>query len=82
MRFYNNERRANILLKQFQSDTEVKIGEYNSIENKLMFESGERLKWVNRISITIGEIINLHEFVCFVDWPITTKRSNRSDYRA
>lgn len=47
VRFYNNERRANILLKQFQSDKEVKIGEFNSIENKLMFESGNPMKWVN-----------------------------------
>lgn len=47
VRFYNNERRANILLKQFQSHREVKIGEFNSMENKLMFESGEPLKWVN-----------------------------------
>lgn len=46
VRFYNNERRANILLKQFQSDKEIKIGEFNSIEEKLMFESGEPLKWV------------------------------------
>lgn len=46
VRFYNNERRANILLKQFQVDKEVKIGEFNSIENKLMFESGKPLKWV------------------------------------
>lgn len=48
MRFYNNERRANILLKQFQGDQETKIGEYNSIENKLMFESGGPLKWVKK----------------------------------
>ncbi|XP_031640680.1 gamma-aminobutyric acid type B receptor subunit 2 isoform X1 [Contarinia nasturtii] len=48
VRFYNNERRANILLKQFQFDKEVKIGEFNSIENKLMFESGEPLKWIGR----------------------------------
>lgn len=47
VRFYNNERRANILLKQFQVDREAKIGEYNSMENKLMFESGEPLKWVS-----------------------------------
>lgn len=46
VRFYNNERRANILLKQFQHDKEVKIGEFNSIENKLMFETGYPLKWV------------------------------------
>lgn len=49
VRFYNNERRANILLKQFQSDEEVKIGEFNSIENKLMFESGDPLRWVSFI---------------------------------
>lgn len=47
VRFYNNERRANILLKQFQADKEIKIGEFNSIENKLMFESGEPMKWVS-----------------------------------
>lgn len=47
VRFYNNERRANILVKQFQGNKEIKIGEYNSIENRLMFESGEPLKWVS-----------------------------------
>lgn len=47
VRFYNNERRANILLKQFQAHREVKIGEFNSMENKLMFESGEKMKWVS-----------------------------------
>lgn len=48
VRFYNNERRANILLKQFQIDRETKIGEFNSIENKLMFETGDPLRWVGR----------------------------------
>lgn len=52
VRFYNNERRANILLKQFQVVREAKIGEYNSMENKLMFESGEPLKWVS-LSINV-----------------------------
>lgn len=49
VRFYNNERRANILVKQFQVNKEIKIGEYNSIENRLMFESGEPLKWVSKM---------------------------------
>lgn len=49
VRFYNNERRANILLKQFQAHREVKIGEFNSMENKLMFESGEKMKWVSSV---------------------------------
>lgn len=48
VRFYNNERRANILLKQFQMDREIKIGEFNSLENKLMFGTGEPLRWVGR----------------------------------
>lgn len=48
VRFYNNERRANILLKQFQTDRETKIGEFNSIENKLIFEAGDPLRWVGR----------------------------------
>ena len=47
VRFYNNERRANILLKQFQAGAEEKIGEYNSIRGRLEFDPTKGLKWVS-----------------------------------
>lgn len=47
VRFYNNERRANILLKQFQYGNEEKIGEFNSIQGRLDFTPGKPLKWVS-----------------------------------
>lgn len=48
VRFYNNERKASILLKQFQNGEEVKIGEYSSLNNRLDLSLGEALKWVGR----------------------------------
>lgn len=47
VRFYNNERKANILLKQFQSEKEVKIGEYNSLHGRLDLALGKAIKWVS-----------------------------------
>lgn len=35
-------------MKQFQLDHEVKIGEYNSIEKKLLFDSGNGIRWIGR----------------------------------
>lgn len=49
VRFYNNERRANILLKQFQHGEEVKIGEYNSLQDQLDFTRAQPIKWVRKI---------------------------------
>lgn len=37
-----------MLIKQFQADHEVKIGEYNSLENRLLFENGGPWRWVGR----------------------------------
>lgn len=48
VRFYNNERKASILLKQFQAGAEVKIGEYNSMHGHLDLSLGEALRWVGR----------------------------------
>lgn len=48
VRFYNNERKASILLKQFQNGEEVKIGEYSSLNSHLDLSLGEALKWVGR----------------------------------
>ncbi|KAL5235333.1 hypothetical protein ACI65C_002742 [Semiaphis heraclei] len=45
VRFYNNERKASILLKQFQGDKEVKIGEYNGVTGTLDLSVGEEVKW-------------------------------------
>lgn len=46
MRFYNNERKAGILLKQFQTGKEAKIGEYSSLNSHLDLSLGKSLKWV------------------------------------
>ncbi|XP_062558274.1 gamma-aminobutyric acid type B receptor subunit 2 [Armigeres subalbatus] len=48
VRFYNNERKASFLLKQFQNSEEVKIGEYNSLTNRLDLTLGHPMKWVGR----------------------------------
>lgn len=48
VRFYNNERKASFLLKQFQNNEEVKIGEYSSLTNRLDLTLGKPLKWVGR----------------------------------
>lgn len=48
VRFYNNERKANFLLKQFQNGTEVKVGEYSSLHNRLDLTLGEPMKWVGK----------------------------------
>uniref|UniRef100_A0A6B2EBK5 Gamma-aminobutyric acid type B receptor subunit 2 n=1 Tax=Phlebotomus kandelakii TaxID=1109342 RepID=A0A6B2EBK5_9DIPT len=48
VRFYNNERKASILLKQFQSGAEVKIGEYNSMHGHLDMSLGEAMKWAGK----------------------------------
>lgn len=49
VRFYNNERKASFLLKQFQTGKEVKIGEYNSMISHLDLTIGEKMKWVGRL---------------------------------
>ncbi|XP_058467676.1 gamma-aminobutyric acid type B receptor subunit 2 [Malaya genurostris] len=48
VRFYNNERKASFLLKQFQNGEEVKIGEYSSLTNRLDLSLGHPMKWVGR----------------------------------
>ncbi|XP_017886099.1 gamma-aminobutyric acid type B receptor subunit 2 [Ceratina calcarata] len=48
VRFYGNGRKACILLKQFQGDREVKIGEYNGVTNVLNLDKGEPLVWWGR----------------------------------
>ncbi|XP_011298633.1 gamma-aminobutyric acid type B receptor subunit 2 [Fopius arisanus] len=48
VRFYDNERKAYILLKQFQSGKEVKIGEYDGITGSLDFSRGQSLIWRGR----------------------------------
>ncbi|XP_003492891.1 gamma-aminobutyric acid type B receptor subunit 2 isoform X1 [Bombus vosnesenskii] len=45
VRFYDNERRAYILLKQFQRDREVKVGEFNGMTGVLNLSKGEPLVW-------------------------------------
>ncbi|EZA52652.1 Gamma-aminobutyric acid type B receptor subunit [Ooceraea biroi] len=48
VRFYDNERKAYILLKQFQEDKEVNVGEYDSITGVLDLTRGEALLWNGR----------------------------------
>uniref|UniRef100_A0A182T5L0 Gamma-aminobutyric acid type B receptor subunit 2 n=1 Tax=Anopheles maculatus TaxID=74869 RepID=A0A182T5L0_9DIPT len=48
VRFYNNERKASFLLKQFQNGAEVKIGEYSSLTGRLDLSLGHPMKWVGR----------------------------------
>ncbi|XP_055905099.1 gamma-aminobutyric acid type B receptor subunit 2 isoform X1 [Eupeodes corollae] len=45
VRFYNNERKANILIKQFQFGEEQKIGEYHSQLNHLDLTLGKSVRW-------------------------------------
>lgn len=80
VRFYNNERRANILLKQFQFGTEEKIGEYNSIHNRLDFAPGKPLKWVMNRQTKRGNI-SATKPLQIVDWSFTSKRSHIKNYR-
>ncbi|XP_072946009.1 uncharacterized protein GABA-B-R2 [Epargyreus clarus] len=50
VRFYDNERKASILLKQFQGDSvgEVKVGEYCAERDRLDLSSGQAFKWVGK----------------------------------
>ncbi|XP_049881941.1 gamma-aminobutyric acid type B receptor subunit 2 [Pectinophora gossypiella] len=50
VRFYDNERKASILLKQFQGDEvgEVKVGEYCAERDHLDLTIGEPFKWVGK----------------------------------
>lgn len=48
MRFYNNERKANILISQFQLGVVEKIGEYHSQLSHLDLTMGKPVKWVSK----------------------------------
>ncbi|VVC87570.1 unnamed protein product, partial [Leptidea sinapis] len=50
VRFYDNERKASILLKQFQGDLvgEVKVGEYCAERDHLDLSSWEPFKWIGK----------------------------------
>ncbi|KAG6465255.1 hypothetical protein O3G_MSEX015026, partial [Manduca sexta] len=50
VRFYDNERKASILLKQFQGDEvgEVKVGEYCAERDHLDLASGDTFKWIGK----------------------------------
>lgn len=47
VRFYNNERKANILINQFQLGQVEKIGEYHSQLNHLDLTLGKPVRWVS-----------------------------------
>ncbi|KAJ9600358.1 hypothetical protein L9F63_009348, partial [Diploptera punctata] len=48
VRFYDNERKASILLKQFQNGSEVKIGEFNGVTEQLDLTRGHAIRWHGR----------------------------------
>ncbi|KAF5284264.1 hypothetical protein FQR65_LT00265 [Abscondita terminalis] len=48
VRFYDNERKASILLKQFQGGFEVKVGEYSAATQHLDLTLGSPMKWIGR----------------------------------
>ncbi|XP_043269950.1 gamma-aminobutyric acid type B receptor subunit 2 isoform X2 [Venturia canescens] len=48
VRFYDNERKAYILLKQFQRGSEVKVGEYDGVTGTLDLSRGQPLVWRGR----------------------------------
>nr|CAI5851397.1 unnamed protein product [Callosobruchus analis] len=48
VRFYDNERKASILLKQFQDGKEIKVGEYNAATQHLDLSLGAPLKWIGK----------------------------------
>ncbi|XP_066995150.2 gamma-aminobutyric acid type B receptor subunit 2 [Anabrus simplex] len=45
VRFYDNERKASILLKQFQNGSEVKVGEFNGVTEQLDLTRGHTIRW-------------------------------------
>ncbi|XP_046665418.1 gamma-aminobutyric acid type B receptor subunit 2 isoform X2 [Homalodisca vitripennis] len=45
VRFYDNERKANIMLKQFQNGEEVKVGEFNGVTQQLDLSKGQGICW-------------------------------------
>ncbi|EDW43090.1 GM23697 [Drosophila sechellia] len=48
VRFYNNERKANILINQFQLGQMEKIGEYHSQKSHLDLSLGKPVRWVGK----------------------------------
>lgn len=48
VRFYDNERKASILLKQFQDGAEVKVGEYSAAKQQLDLSLGQPMKWIGK----------------------------------
>ncbi|KAK9876297.1 hypothetical protein WA026_012595 [Henosepilachna vigintioctopunctata] len=48
VRFYDNERKASILLKQFQDGKEIKVGEYSAATQHLDLTLGKPLKWIGK----------------------------------
>lgn len=48
VRFYNNERKANILITQFQVGQMEKIGEYHSQQAHLDMTLGKPVRWVGK----------------------------------
>ncbi|XP_017778907.1 PREDICTED: gamma-aminobutyric acid type B receptor subunit 2 [Nicrophorus vespilloides] len=48
VRFYDNERKASILLKQFQQGLEVKVGEYSAATQHLDLTLGAPMKWLGK----------------------------------
>ncbi|XP_022693376.1 gamma-aminobutyric acid type B receptor subunit 2-like [Varroa jacobsoni] len=45
VRFFKNERKGQVLIKQFQSRGEVKIGEFDCLEERLDLNKGQPILW-------------------------------------
>lgn len=48
VRFYDNERKASILLKQFQEGKEIKVGEYSAATQHLDLTLGAPMRWIGK----------------------------------
>ncbi|CAH1391680.1 unnamed protein product [Nezara viridula] len=57
VRFYDNERKASILLKQFQNGTEVKVGEYNGVSEELDLNRGRGIRYIKMSSPYLNNLI-------------------------
>lgn len=71
VRFYNNERRANILLKQFQYGAEQKVAEYEAQNDRIDWTKGTPIKWNGRTppkdrTLRIIELSQVNPTVYFI----------------
>ncbi|ERL84102.1 hypothetical protein D910_01445 [Dendroctonus ponderosae] len=69
VRFYDNERKASILLKQIQNGTDVKVGEYSAAIQHLDLTLGDPLKWTGKyIKMSSPQLNNLIIVGCMITY--------------